>query len=585
MRDRVARAVTVAAAVLATCGVPARAATMAGAARDSHDRVATVLACSRPAAARPAGLPADRAACLGVALGGTQSPASPGGAALPVCANQAAGLNDRCERWARAFNDRSPDGSKVDDTPAGLVLNKQGDRMFVATTTKVGAAQPRVTVAALSTKNGATLWTAHPPVVYSTTANAVTVTADDRTLVVTGTLLYLPNLNASPLTYWFTTAYATANGRFLWGALFRGGGVNVPVAVRTSPRGDSVFVTGTASYGGHQREYIEWVTAGYRLRDGKELWHNRYGGQAGGQNWPVGLAVAPHGDVVYVAGSSEHPQTTGTYNWDYGALALDARTGRVRWKAVVRQGSNHDPVAMALSPAGDRLYVTGAATYGTVTSPAYGMLTVALSTRNGARSWLTRYLDPSGLSATPMAFAASPKGDRVFLAAAVGQRRTVVAGAVEPSVLTITTFGLDARSGHGAWSLAYAPDPSYSAVPTALAVNAQGTMLYLAGQVGPPLLVAAYPVTLAVTAAGKRAWVARYDVRDPGGAGVGAAGYPAVPVAVVVDRAGANVYDSLSYYPAGTGVASTECGTAHGAGVQQTCAPTGAANLVLAYAK
>jgi hypothetical protein len=311
----------------------------------------------------------------------------------------------------------------------------------------------------------------------------------------------------------------------------------------------------------------------------------RYGGKAGGQNFPVGLAVSPRGDTVYVGGSSEHPQTTGAYAWDYGAVAYDARTGRKRWTTVSHVASSQLPVDLAMSPRGDRIYLTGGATYGTATQPVLGMLTLALATRTGKPAWTSRHLDASGLSATATALAVSPKDGTVLVAAAVGQRKTVVEGTFEPSVLTITTFGLNPASGRESWHLAYAPDPDYSAAPTEIVANAQGSTFYLVGIVGPPTLLAAYPVTLAATTKGKQSWVARYDVRDPGSAGVGIGGFPAVPVAVVADRAGRNVYASLSYHPALPGVASTECDAAHDQGVQQDCDPTGETDLVLAYAK
>jgi hypothetical protein len=540
-----------------------------------------------PSALRRVPGPEQHAACVGAAALPRDAKAAPAAAptAAPVCLDQVATVNARCEKWARAFNDRSPDGSIVKDVPAAMAVSRRGDRMFVATTTSVGSAQPRLTVAALSTAAGATVWVAHPPTPQSTSAVALTLTPDGKTVIVTGTTVYLPNLNAAPLIYWLTSAYATSNGRHLWSAVYRlGGSVNMPVAVRTSPRGDRVFVTGYSVYTNYARAYVEWVTVAYSAR-GKQLWLQRYGGAAGGQNVPVGLAVAPRGDLVYVGGSSEHAQKTGSYSWDYAVAAYDARTGRLRWRTLTRGGTNHIPVALSITPRGDRVLLTGTAVYGTATSPVAGLLTVAHSPRTGARLWTTRYLDASGQSASATAMTLSPRGDRAYVTAAVGQRRTVVEGTVEPTVQTITLFALDTSSGRQAWTWGYAPDPNYSAAPVAATVNPATGAVYVSGVFGPPSLVATYPLTLSVTAVGKTAWVARYDLRDPGAAGTAVGGFPSNPVAIATDGGGKNVYTSIAYFPVGTGAAAKECDTAHSAGVDQDCRAGGESDLILAFAR
>lgn len=584
------RAGLAAVAVLtALMAVPAGASVDTRARAAEARRAGAIAECSLPAQLRRAAGPGPRSGCLRAVLtagsAGGQPTGATGPSELPVCLDQVASVNSRCETWSRSFNVPSPDGSVASDAPAGAVVNRRGDRMFVATTSRVGAAADRLTVAALSTGGkGATAWIAHPPTPQPTTAAALTLTPDESAVIVAGTITYLPNLNAAPLVFWLTSAYATSNGRFLWSATYRlGGTYNAPISIRPSPRGDKFFVTGYSVYP-NTRAYVEWVTVAYSAR-GKQLWLQRYGGVAGGQNVPVGLAVSPRGDTVYVGGTSEHPQTTGQFSWDYAVIAYDARSGRPRWKTITRTGSNQIPVALALTPGGDRVVLTGTATFGTATSPVTGILTVGHATGNGARLWSTRYADPSGLSATATTLSISPRGDRVYVGAAVGQRRVVVEGAIEPSALAITVFALSSVNGRQAWRASYTPEPSYSAVPVVATVNPVTGSVYLAGLLGPAGALAAYPVTLAVTSAGATAWVARYDLRDPGSLGVSALGYPADPVEIIADRAGKTVYTSLAYYPVSAGAASAECAQAHANGINQDCRPTGPADLILAYVR
>ncbi len=489
------------------------------------------------------------------------------GAPLAVCVNQVSGFNDRCEQWSRSFNDRSPDGSPVSDVPAGTVVDRRGDRIYVATTSYVGQSQPHVTVAALSTSNGGTIWLAHAPTSLTTAATSLALTPDQSLVLVTGTVNYQPNLNAKVLVYWLTTAYSTSNGRAVWSAIYRlGGETNVPVAMTIDAQRQEVIVTGNSQYSaGFQRPYIEWITIAYSLRNGRQLWLSRYGGLAGGQNSPVGLSLSPDGRAVYVAGTSEHAETTGVHVYDQAVIRYDARTGRQNWRAITHLGSDHQPAGIAISPRNDQVFVAGTATFGTSTSPVTQPLVVAYSTSRGQTRWVAR----NG-AVTPVAWTVSPHGDRLFL---VGSGSGGLAATA-----------LDTRTGHSTWLSTYAPagysaTGSYSALATTGAVNARGTMLYVAGLIGPIAADAGYPVVVAFTSAGKQAWVARYDVRDP--TSVGSLG-SVWPVATAVDPAGRHVYLSIADQP--TQVSTDPCPVERSAGLVAQCGGTGEFDLVRAYA-
>jgi hypothetical protein len=185
-----ARRTVAALAVLAVCATAPASATPRGrrtddAARATFARTSALLACSQPAPETR-----SRAACLADAL--TARPARTGTGTsvtqVPVCLDQAAAVNNRCETWSRAFNDRSPDGSTVNDSPGGFAVNRKGDKLFVATTTRIGAARSRITVAAMSAKNGATLWLGHPPTNQTTEAVSLVLSPDESTVIVAGRL-------------------------------------------------------------------------------------------------------------------------------------------------------------------------------------------------------------------------------------------------------------------------------------------------------------------------------------------------------------------------------------------------------------
>lgn len=500
-----------------------------------------------------------------VALGGPAAAAP-----VPVCPDQANGVNDHCERWARVFNEGPSGGATAVDAPAGMVPSHRGDRLYLLTTSRVGAAATHVTLAALKPgSGGATLWLSHPPTNLTTRATALTVTPDDRTVLVTGQVDYLPRLGANLETMWLTTAYAASTGHPLWSVQFMGSGADTPVAIAVSPKGDRVFVTGSSSYG--NGSYVEWNTVGYAVKTGKQLWRHHYGGQAGGQNAPVGIAVAPGGNRVYVAGTSEHPQHTGQHAWDAAVVAYDARTGHPAWTSVTSSGSTQQPTALALAANGTALYLTGSAMYGTVQSPVLNAQTAAFDTRTGRLRWSVHHGGDATHTASPVAVATY--GSRVYVTGAA------TANGAAPSA-AIAVEALDASTGHDAWTATYAPAGT-SASPGTLLVGKGGTRLYVAGV----LLTGAaavHPVVVAFTSAGQQAWVARYDLRDPGGAGTFVTGRLA-PVATATD--GRDVYVAIDDTPAAPQVDTQLCAAENAAGAGHDCATSGGRSaLLLAYA-
>lgn len=526
------------------------------------------LDCLRPTASAPhAPRPAECAANL--ASQGSQSPAgSP--TAMPVCVDQVSDLNSRCEVWSRAFNARGSGSATVDDTPRGFAVNRKGDVAFVATTTKVGQSKKHMTVAALSTKNGATRWEAKPLTSTTTYGGPLALSPDQRTVVVAGAMNYLPSLNANVQTWWYISAWSTSTGRPLWATTFAArradGETDVPVAVAIAGR--RVFVTGYSTRLTVGRQPIEWRTVAFALGTGRRIWEASYFGSAGGQNWPIGLATSPRGDKVFVAGTSEQSQHTGNFSQNYGVIGYSAASGRPLWRRIIRKASDQRPIAMTAER--DAVYVTGIGKFGS--SEVYDILTAAVSSRSGAVRWTSRYKGASGpASATAIAVS----GGHVFVAAGLLQQRVLVPGDMGPNVPALGVVAYNARSGKVGWVYSYAPAPEYYAVPTAMTINAKRHRIYLAGFFGAVLGVH-YPVTVAVSTTGKPAWTARYAVRDLGATG-SIAGMWSQPIGIATDAAGKRVYDSIDHNPASNVV----CAATKASDCPKN---TGRANLLLAYA-
>jgi hypothetical protein len=467
---------------------------------------------------------------------------------LPVCVNQLAGVNDRCETWARRYNDPSPYSRTITDRPAPAVISPRGDRFFLATTTSVDGGQARSSLAAVSTSSGATLWVAHSPTSLPTTSGVVALTGDGTHVVSAGTVSFRPNLNAATVTYWLTSAYSASTGQRLWTTMFdTGAESNFPVAAVPSPRGDFMYVTGESIYGGRAVPFIEWVTIAYSMRTGKQAWIARYEGIAGGQNWPVGIAISPRGDRLFVAGRSEHPTLSPTQTWDYTVISYSTHKGRELWHRSSRHGTQNIPVAMALGPRGDRVFVTGAEQSGPATQPIWSDLTIAYAGSSGRELWAARHSSSTGQVAVPTALAVSRRGDRLYVAGADAKSDAVVPNTTVPGTPNIAfanmvTQAYDTATGKGVWVHQFAPPGDYSSQATAITLSSSGRDVYVGGILGPAGAVG-YSVLLALTSSGVQRWVTRSDVRDPTSPGL------QYTVSVFVAPSGRNVYTVQDYQP------------------------------------
>ena len=87
-------------------------------------------------------------------------------------------------------------------------------------------------------------------------------------------------------------------------------------------------------------------------------WGAFYDGPRSGLDLANAMAVSPDGSRVYVTGSSHGTKTS---NSDYATVAYDAASGRQVWVARYNGPGNGNDFAggLAVSPDGARVFVTG----------------------------------------------------------------------------------------------------------------------------------------------------------------------------------------------------------------------------------
>src|SRR5262249_55502752 len=89
-------------------------------------------------------------------------------------------------------------------------------------------------------------------------------------------------------------------------------------AIAASPSGDMVFVTGPRTRMGSS----VYATVAYHAATGKLAWLATYD-EPGGQDTPVAVAVSPDGSRVYVTGTSDSAA-----GGDFATVAYDADSGQ-----------------------------------------------------------------------------------------------------------------------------------------------------------------------------------------------------------------------------------------------------------------
>jgi len=350
-----------------------------------------------------------------------------------------------------------------------------------------GGAPARAAAPGLRAAPGARLWVSRydgPSGGYDS-AHAMAVSPDGSRVFVTGDSW---GLRATGRDY-ATVAYSAVTGRQLWVRRYSGPGqrTDIPWSVAVSPDGSRVFVTGQSTIRPHSDAY---ATIAYDAATGRQLWLRRYQGPANGYSEAAALAVSPDGRRVFVTGDS---YSAGGASGGYATVAYSAATGRQLWvrRHIPRSGYDHAD-AVAVSPNGTRVFVTGDADYATV----------AYSAATGRRLWATRFSPRHG-SDYGGTVAVSPDGATVFVTGesdSAGGAGTVYA-----------TVAYSAVTGGQLWVSRH-----HNGYGGSMAVSPDGTTVYVSGQPahGGDLTVADSAAT------GSQRWASSYSGSDGGAVAV-----------------------------------------------------------------
>jgi DNA-binding beta-propeller fold protein YncE len=225
------------------------------------------------------------------------------------------------------------------------------------------------------------------------------------------------------------------------------------LSVAVTQDGHAVFAINPVRNSGGNWDFS---TTAFDTATGKRLWVRRYNGRANGDDRPVALAVSPGGGTVFVTGTSKGK----TSGFDYATIAYASATGRQLWASRYNgHGRSTDsPAAIAVRPRGGAVFITG--------TSAYDFATVGYAAATGATLWTKRY-DRAGGHDFGSSVAVSPDGRRVFVTGA-SEGRT--------SAYDFATLAYSAVTGARLWARRYG-----HARPAAVLVSPLGGTVLVAG--------------------------------------------------------------------------------------------------------
>jgi hypothetical protein len=301
---------------------------------------------------------------------------------------------------------------------SAVTVSPNGRMVFVASGTANGSFFSNSVVLAYNAATGAQLWAGGGSSrTFAALPRPMVVSPDSSTVYLTG------RMDDHYHKSYVTMALNAATGDVLWSqtATFRPHVGHGLTSIAVSPDGSAVFIGGSSA------------TIAYAAATGKQLWIDAYKLTFG--RYQVFLAVSPDSTTLYATGAGL-AKGSAAHFW---TVALSAATGAQLWRATYQGATSSDNSgadAIALSPDGSAVYVTGMATAGEYTTIAYAAAT-------GARLWLAQSPIAGGGFATPASVAISPDGSKLAITGSSGQASGY------------STAVLDAATGARLWLATY----------------------------------------------------------------------------------------------------------------------------------
>lgn len=272
-----------------------------------------------------------------------------------------------------------------------------------------------------------------------------------------------------------------------------------------------------------------------------EAWAARYDGPANWEDIAEALAVSPDGSRLYVTGlSTQRVDLCGgkhgcRFSWAYATIAYDSASGEDLWVSRYQGPGRGADHANDVAVSPD-----GTAVYVTGGSGGDGtgkdFATVAYDASDGARRWVARYDGPTSGLDSGQSLALSPDGTDAFVTGWSADGSTASGG----RNLDYVTVAYDTATGEEEW-VSRSAGPAGRDYPFEIGMAPDGSRVFVTGWNAGHGATSNDAVTVAYDAeTGAELWVARYD---------GPAGGSDAAYSLAVSLDGARVFVSGSSSP------------------------------------
>src|SRR5207253_446561 len=237
-------------------------------------------------------------------------------------------------------------------------------------------------------------------------------------------------------------------------------------AVAISPDSATAYVTGSSK---GETTGSDFATVAYNIATGTARWTARFDGAAHADDLAVALVVSPNENALYVTGST----TTIDSGRDYAVIAYSFVTGDMLWTQTHNGQWDSDdwPSAIAISPDGARLFVTGREDEDVLASDA---ATVGYAADTGTELWISRYSGAGKHQDQPRDLAVTPDGSAVVVA-------VMSLSKFQYSSADYVTILYGANFGEARWSARYDGPGKDDDEPAALALSPDGSRVFVTG--------------------------------------------------------------------------------------------------------
>ena len=201
----------------------------------------------------------------------------------------------------RVWLQRDNGPGNAGDAPVDLQVDRSGSRVAVTGSSTGTGGVLHLTTILYAATTGKEVWVRRPGAAGDANGASVRFSSDGSRLFVGAT-----STGESSGADFLTIAYKAGTGTKLWQRRYAAsGGTQTATALRVSPDGTLVAVTGTSN--------DDYATIAYRTASGEKLWSRRFDSTAHGVDTAAGLAFSADSTKLFVTGTAADDYTTIAY--------------------------------------------------------------------------------------------------------------------------------------------------------------------------------------------------------------------------------------------------------------------------------